>query len=128
MLAFYYIAIFWTAIITKIYLGWLSLLRKPKEGIFKRDILDKDYLYWNKRNLARTFLFWLIKTFPFPWAKVWFMFNFFGVKVGKNASITDCWICSEFLKIGDNVKIGQGACVYELHDGTRKTLGSESGD
>ena len=42
------------------------------------------------------------------------MFNFFGVKVGKNASITDCWICSEFLKIGDNVKIGQGACVYHF--------------
>ena len=114
LIAFYYIAILWTAIITKIYLSWLTLLRKPKEGLFKRDIADKDYLYWNKRNMARIFLFWLIKTIPFPWGKVWFMFNFFGVKVGKNASITDCWICSEFLEIGDNVKIGQGACVYSF--------------
>jgi acetyltransferase-like isoleucine patch superfamily enzyme len=111
-LLIYYVTVVWTAIITKIWIGILNLRCPPKEGVFTRSLEDKDYVYWNRRNLARGFLLWLLYTPPFPWFRTFFTFRFFGVKIGKNAVVHDCWMSWEFVEIGNNVKIGQGSGVY----------------
>lgn len=107
----YYITIFWTALITKIVIWGFSLRHPAKEGVFTRSLEDPDYVNWNKRNLARTFLIWLLYTPPFPWGKAFFTYRFFGIKIGKNIVVTDCWISPEFIEMGDNTKIGQGSAV-----------------
>jgi acetyltransferase-like isoleucine patch superfamily enzyme len=107
----YYLTVIWTALITKIILWWYNIRRPAKEGVFTRSSEDLDYVYWNKRNLARVFLIWLLYTPPFPWGKTFFTFRFFGIKIGKNTVVTDCWISPEFIEIGNNTKIGQGSAV-----------------
>ncbi len=110
----YIVTVLWTAIITKIQLLWLNLRHKPKEGVFLRNRKDKDYLYWNKRNLAKIFLFWLLYSTPFTIFKIFLPYRLFGVKVGKNCVLNHAWITPEFVSIGSNVKIGQGACIYSF--------------
>jgi acetyltransferase-like isoleucine patch superfamily enzyme len=108
----YYVTVLWAAVITRIWIGFLNIKCPPKEGVFERSLEDKDYVFWNRRNLARIFLIWLLYTPPFPWLRVFLTFNFLGTHVGKNCVVYDCWIATEFLTIGNNVKVGQGAGVY----------------
>lgn len=114
LIIIYIITVIWTAIVTKIRLSWLILLHKPVEGLFNRDLNDKDYVYWNKRNMARLFLNWLLYTPPLPFMKRMFAYRIFGTKVGKHGVITDCWLSQEFVEIGNNVLIGQGTGVYSF--------------
>ena len=114
ILFIYIITVIWTALITKMILIWLKILRRPKEGVFYRSLKDKDYVYWNKRNFAKMFLFWLLHSIPLPFLKKFFTFNFLDVRIGKNSVVNDCWISSEFVKIGKNVTLGQSVCIYSF--------------
>jgi serine acetyltransferase len=114
LLFIYTITIVWAAIITKIRLMWLNLLHKPIEGVFHRSKKDKDYVYWNKRNLTRMFLYWLLHTLPFTYLKKYFSYVFFGMKIGKDSVVNHVWLSPEFVTIGNNVKIGQAACIYSF--------------
>jgi len=128
IIALMYIStVIWAAIITKIRIGYLNMRRKPREGVFKRDKNDKDYLYWNKRNFARMFLFWLLHSTPFTFMKTYFSYKFFGVKIGENSVINHIWMSPEFVSIGDNVKIGQGSCIYSFMFEHDKLLVAEVG-
>lgn len=89
----------------------VNLIHLPKEGYFKRDILDKDYLYWNIRNLLKKWPLYVTATNPFPWCKNRFTLRFFGVKIGRNTICDNSWISSEFVNIGKNVIIGMNSTI-----------------
>jgi len=114
LLLIYLITVIWTATVTKIYIGLLNLRHKPIEGVFLRSEKDKDYVYWNRRNLSRIFLNWILFSTPFTFLKKTFAYRFFGVPIGKNVHMDHCWVSPEFIEIGDNVKIGQAAGVYSF--------------
>ncbi len=114
LIAIYIITVIWTAFITKIHIGLLNLRHKPIEGVFYRSEKDKDYVYWNRRNLSRIFLNWLLFSVPFTFLKKTFAYRFFGIPIGKNTDMNHCWVSQEFIEIGDNVKIGQAAGVYSF--------------
>ncbi|MFX0186327.1 MAG: acyltransferase [Candidatus Hodarchaeota archaeon] len=97
-----------------LFLTILRLLHVPKEGIFKRDIMDKDYLYWNLRNLVKKWALFIAASNPFPWLKNRFTLRFFGVKIGKKCISDNCWISSEFVSIGKNVIIGMGSTILSF--------------
>ncbi|MFX1337747.1 MAG: acyltransferase, partial [Promethearchaeota archaeon] len=85
-----------------------------KEGIFKREINDKDYFYWNLRNLIKKWPLFLIASNPFPWCKNRFTLRFFGVKIGKSSVCDNSWISSEFVSIGRNVIIGMASTIISF--------------
>ncbi|QEE16597.1 hypothetical protein DSAG12_02427 [Promethearchaeum syntrophicum] len=113
-LLIYLITVIWSATVTKIYIGLLNLRHKPIEGVFLRSEKDKDYVYWNRRNLSRIFLNWILFSVPFTFLKKAFAYQFFGVPIGKNVAMNHCWVSPEFIEIGNNVKIGQAAGVYSF--------------
>ena len=92
----------------------LKLIFPPKEGSFSRDIHDKNYLFWNLRNISKKWALFIIASNPFPWLKNRFTLRFFGVKIGKKALCDTCWISSEFVEIGDNVIIGMGSALISF--------------
>ena len=86
--------------ISFIFLTLIKLFHEPKEGFFKRDKKDKDYLYWNLRNLVKKWALFIVASNPFPWMKNRFTLRFFGVKIGKKCICDNSWISSEFVSIG----------------------------
>ena len=46
-----YLLQFSAILISRMVLSIVNLIHKPKEGIFKRDITDRDYVFWNIRNI-----------------------------------------------------------------------------
>jgi acetyltransferase-like isoleucine patch superfamily enzyme len=104
---FHFSAIFISILFLKI----VNLIHNPKEGTFKRDIYDKDYFYWNLRNLIKKWPLFLTASNPLPWFKYRFTLKFFGVKIGKNCICDNCWISSEFVSIGKNVILGMASTI-----------------
>jgi acetyltransferase-like isoleucine patch superfamily enzyme len=109
-----YILHFSAILISFLFLGIVKLIHQPKEGIFKRDINDKDYFYWNLRNLIKKWPLFLIASNPLPWCKNRFTLKFFGVKIGKNSICDNTWISSEFVSIGRNVIIGMASTIISF--------------
>ncbi|MFX1344462.1 MAG: acyltransferase [Promethearchaeota archaeon] len=92
----------------------IKLIFPPKEGVFSRDISDKNYLFWNLRNVAKKWPLFISASNPFPWLKNRFVLRFFGVKIGKKGISDSCWISSEFVNIGRNVIIGMGSTLLSF--------------
>ncbi|MHA1932078.1 MAG: acyltransferase [Promethearchaeota archaeon] len=92
----------------------IKLIFPPKEGSFSRDIHDKNYLFWNLRNISKKWALFITASNPFPWLKNRFTLRFFGVKIGKKSLCDTCWISSEFVEIGDNVIIGMGSTLLSF--------------
>jgi len=92
----------------------IQLIFSPKEGNFSRDVKDKNYLFWNLRNISKKWALFISASNPFPWLKNRFTLRFFGVKIGKKTFCDTCWISSEFVKIGNNVIIGMGSTVLSF--------------
>ena len=92
----------------------IKLIFPPKEGSFSRDIHDKNYLFWNLRNISKKWALFITASNPFPWLKNRFTLRFFGVKIGKKTLCDTCWISSEFVEIGDNVIIGMGSTLLSF--------------
>ncbi|MFX1409169.1 MAG: acyltransferase [Promethearchaeota archaeon] len=97
-----------------LFLTLLKIIYPPKEGLFKRNIKEKDYLYWNLRNIVKKWPLFIAASNPFPWLKNRFTLRFFGVKIGKNCICDNSWISSEFVKIGKNVIIGMGSAILSF--------------
>jgi len=100
-------AILFSSLILKI----INLIHLPKEGYFKRDIKDKDYIYWNIRNIIKKWPLYVVATNPFPWCKNRFTLRFFGVKIRRKTICDNSWISSEFVCIGKNVIIGMNSTI-----------------
>ncbi|MFX1258645.1 MAG: acyltransferase, partial [Promethearchaeota archaeon] len=92
----------------------VKLIHKPKEGIFKRDIRDRDYFYWALRNIIKKWPLYVVASNPFPWLKYRFTLRFFGVKIGKKCICDNSWISSEFVSIGKNVIVGMGSTLLSF--------------
>jgi len=101
-------------LISFLILNICKLVYLPKEGIFKRNINDRAYYFWNFRNMIKKWPLYLTATNPFPWLKNRFTLRFFGVKIGKNAICDNAWISSEFIKIGKNIIIGMGSTILSF--------------
>jgi acetyltransferase-like isoleucine patch superfamily enzyme len=106
-----YILHFSAILFSLLFLTIINLIHKPKEGIFQRNIHDKDYFFWNLRNLIKKWPLFIIASNPFPWFKYRFTLRFFGVKIGENCICDNSWISSEFISIGKNVIIGMASTL-----------------
>ena len=96
---------------SSLFLTLIKIIYPPKEGIFRRNIEDKDYFYWNLRNIVKKWSLFITASNPFPWLKNRFTLRFFGVKIGKKCICDNAWISSEFVTIGKNVIIGMNSTV-----------------
>lgn len=94
----------------KIFLAFINLIHKPKEGIFKRSKKDKDYCYWSLRSVVKKWPFWLARQLNLPLLET-FAFKILGVKTSFSNSLYEGWIDCEFVDIGKNVRIGQGSLI-----------------
>ncbi len=97
-----------------LFLTILRLLYTPKEGIFNRDIKDKNYFFWNLRNITKKWALFVTASNPLPWLKNRFTLRFFGVKIGKKGICDNSWISSEFMSIGKNVIIGMNSTLLSF--------------
>jgi carbonic anhydrase/acetyltransferase-like protein (isoleucine patch superfamily) len=100
--------------ISKLCLIIANLFHKPVEGEFSRSIKNKDYFYWNLRNVIKKWPLFIAASNPFPWFKNRFVLRFFGVKIGKHSICDNCWISSEFVEIGENVIIGMNSVLISF--------------
>ncbi|MHA1726147.1 MAG: acyltransferase [Promethearchaeota archaeon] len=89
----------------------INLIHIPREGIFKRDLSNPDYYFWNLRNLIKKWPLLVMASNPFPWCKNRFTLRFFGTSIGKHCLCDNCWISSELVSIGNNVIIGTGTVI-----------------
>jgi acetyltransferase-like isoleucine patch superfamily enzyme len=92
----------------------VNLIHAPKEGIYKRNLEDREYFFWNIRNFIKKWPLYLIASNPFPWFKNRFTLRVFGVKIGKRTICDNSWISSEFVSIGKNVIIGMNSSVLSF--------------
>lgn len=106
-----YIIQFGAILFSGFFLFLTNLIHPPKEGIFLRNCSDKDYLFWNLRNLIKKWPLYVSASNPFPWCKNRFILRFFGTSIGKNCLCDNSWISSEFVSIGKNVIIGMGTMI-----------------
>ncbi|MFX0000825.1 MAG: acyltransferase [Candidatus Hodarchaeota archaeon] len=97
-------------LIAKIFLVFINIMHKPKEGIFLRNKIDKDYCYWSLRAVVRKWPIWLARQLSLPFLEV-LILKLLGVKTSFSNSLHEGWIDCEFIELGKNVKIGQGSFV-----------------
>ncbi|UCC19063.1 MAG: hypothetical protein JSV62_13295 [Promethearchaeota archaeon] len=106
----YITSILISLIVAKILLLIVSLIHKPREGVFIRDKKDKDYRYWSLRNTIKKWPIWISHKFPFPFMDN-ICFKMFGVKTKFSNSLFEGWVDTEFIEFGKNIVVGQGAIV-----------------
>ncbi len=109
-----YIIQFSAILISVLILKIVNLLHIPKEGNFKRSLEDRDYFFWNIRNIVKKWPLYVTASNPFPWFKNRFTLWFFGVKIGKKSICDNSWISSEFVSIGANVIIGMNSTILSF--------------
>ena len=97
-------------ILGKLFLIALKLLHKPHEGLFKIDKGSKDYNYFCLRVVVKKFVFWIWNNFCFPWATN-LAFKLLGVRTDFKSTLFDEWLDAEFIELGDNIMVGQGAVI-----------------
>ena len=106
-----YLLQFSAILVSFLLLKIVNLIHAPKEGIFKRNVKDKDYYFWNLRNIIKKWPLFVAASNPFPWLKNRFTLRFFGVKIGKHTLCDNTWISSEFVNIGKNVILGMNSTI-----------------
>ena len=95
---------------TKLFLILINLIHKPNEGIFKAELGDKNFEFWQLRTELKKIVLWLIRNWPLPWMDI-LVFKKMGIKMTLSSSLFDSWCDGEFIKMGRSVLIGQGATV-----------------
>jgi acetyltransferase-like isoleucine patch superfamily enzyme len=115
LLIAYYLLIFTSILIMKIWLFLLIIKHQPREGIFPIGVQNKDFKFLSLRNLARLFPSYLIASTPFPFFRRILFFSAFNIKIGKKGINRDIWITPEFIEIGENVIIGQATSLLSSY-------------
>jgi acetyltransferase-like isoleucine patch superfamily enzyme len=95
---------------SKLFLILVNLIHKPKEGIFKAEIGDKDFEFWMLRTELKKIALWLMRNSPLPWTDV-LALRLFGVDMDSSSHLNDAWCDAEFIKFGRKNLVGQGACI-----------------
>ncbi len=106
-----YLLQFGAILVSFLFLKIANLILTPTEGIFERNLKDKNYFFWNLRNIIKKWPLFIMASNPLPWFKNRFTLRFFGVKIGKNSLCDNTWISSEFVKIGKNVILGMNSTI-----------------
>jgi len=110
ILAWYFCFLLINLGVGKLLLILLDLIHKPKEGIFKIDLKDKDYFYYCFRATIKKFIFYIWNSFPVPWVTN-LAFKICGMKADFKSTLFDGWVDSEFIEFGKNIMVGQGAII-----------------
>ncbi len=105
-----YFFIFACMLFSKLFLILINLIHKPKEGVFKAEIGNKDYEFWMLRTELKKIVLWFMRYSPFPWLDV-LAFKLFDVDMDTSSHLNDTWCDSEFIKFGRKNLIGQGANI-----------------
>lgn len=99
-----------SGIVAKIFLIFINIMHKPKEGVFLRSKNDKDYCYWSLRAIVRKWPTWLARQLYLPMFEI-LILKILGVKCSFSDSLNEGWIDCEFIELGKNVKVGQGSLI-----------------
>ncbi len=105
-----YFFIFALMLFSKLFLTLINLIHKPKEGVFKAEIGDKDFEFWMLRTELKKIVLWFIRYSPFTWIDV-LGFKLFGIDMDTSSHLNDTWCDGEFIKFGRKNLIGQGANI-----------------
>ena len=105
-----YFFIFACMLFSKLFLILINLIHKPKEGVFKAEIGDKDFEFWMLRTELKKISLWLMRSSPFPWLDV-LVFKLFGVDMDTSSHLNDTWCDGEFIQFGRKNLVGQGANI-----------------
>jgi carbonic anhydrase/acetyltransferase-like protein (isoleucine patch superfamily) len=105
-----YFFIFACMLFSKLFLILINLIHKPKEGVFRAEIGDKDFEFWMLRTELKKISLWLMRSSPFPWLDV-LVFKLFGVNMDTSSFLYDTWCDGEFIQFGRKNLIGQGANI-----------------
>lgn len=95
---------------SKLLLILINLIHRPKEGFFKRNFRDKDYLFFILRKTIKKFVLKAYNYFPLPWVKI-FALKICNIKVSYNTGLLDSYIDSDFVEIGENTILGEGSII-----------------
>jgi acetyltransferase-like isoleucine patch superfamily enzyme len=105
-----YFFIFACMLFSKLFLTLINLIHKPKEGVFRAEIGDKDFEFWMLRTELKKIVLWFMRYSPFPWLDV-LAFKLFGINMDTSSHLNDTWCDGEFIKFGRKNLIGQGANI-----------------
>ncbi|MHA2397375.1 MAG: hypothetical protein ACXADU_00615 [Promethearchaeota archaeon] len=105
-----YFFIFACMLFSKLFLILINLIHKPKEGVFKAEIGDKDFEFWMMRTELKKISLWFMRNSPFPWLDV-LVFKLFGVDMDTSSHLNDTWCDGEFIKFGRKNLIGQATTI-----------------
>ena len=105
-----YFFIFSCMLFCWLFLILINLIHKPKEGVFKAEIGDKDFEFWMLRTELKKVVLWFMRYSPFPWLDV-LVFKLFGINMDMSSHLNDTWCDGEFIKFGRKNLIGQGATI-----------------
>lgn len=104
------ILIFSSIITAKVFLIFINLIRKPREGVFEMNRKNKDYCYWSLRAVVRKWPTWLARQLNVPLFEM-IALKVLGIKTPFSSSLNEGWVDCEFVEIGKNVRIGQGSVI-----------------
>ena len=110
LVVYYGIFILFLLLFAKLILILLNLINKPKEGIFQRNFQDKNYRFFIIRKCLKRFVIKIYNFFPLPWAKI-LALKLLGIKIANNTGVLDSFIDSDFVEIGKNTLLGEGAII-----------------
>jgi len=110
LLYYWSIFLFSLLLFAKLYLILINLLHKPKEGLFKISVKDRDYMVYAIRKAIKQFILQLYNYFPLPWIKI-LPLKLFHIKIPSNVGILDSYIDSDFIEFGEESILGEGAII-----------------
>ena len=105
-----YFFIFACMLFSKLLLILINLIHRPREGVFKAELGDKDFEFWALRTELKKISLWFMRNSPFPWLDV-LVFKLFGVKMDFSSHLNDAWCDGEFIEFGRKNLIGQGSLI-----------------
>lgn len=99
-----------STILAKIFLVFVNIIHKPRQGIFLRNKSDKDYCYWSLRAIIKKWPTWLARQLSLPVLEI-LVLKILGVKTSFSNSLENGWVDCEFIEFGKNIRIGQGSFI-----------------